>query len=62
MKISNEMNLNELLLRMDLFATVDHAATMRDMLVGKFDGQDTGNVMTDADWNYMVDVSMGKRV
>ena len=55
------MNLNELALRMDLFATTDQAATMRDMLVEKFDGQDTSNVMTDFDWNTLVNLAMNKQ-
>ena len=60
MKISKDMNLNELLLRMDLFATVGQAARMRDMLAEKFDGLDTVNIMTDVDWNRMVDLAMHK--
>ncbi|MDH1506276.1 hypothetical protein N5I20_14525 [Aeromonas caviae] len=44
MKVHSNMDLNQLAERMGTEATLDDAAAMRELLVEKFDGQDTAEI------------------
>ncbi len=44
MKIASNMNLHQLVERMGADATTDQADVPRDLLVARFDGQDTADV------------------
>lgn len=44
MKVHSDMDLSQLAERMGTEATLDDASTMCDLLVEKFDGQDTSEI------------------
>jgi len=54
MQITDAMNLDQLAERMGSVATQADAAAMRDLLVSRFDGQDTSGI-PEAEWLAMLD-------
>lgn len=54
MKVHGDMDLNELAERMGTDATLDDASAMCDLLVEKFDGQDTSEI-PEGDWLAMME-------
>jgi hypothetical protein len=54
MKVHADMDLNELADRMGTEATMDEASAMCDLLVEKFDGQDTSDI-PEGEWLAMLE-------
>ncbi|HGE8241974.1 hypothetical protein LZT27_18570 [Aeromonas veronii] len=54
MKVHADMDLNELAERMGTEATMDDASVMCDLLVDKFDGQDTSDI-PEGEWLAMLE-------
>lgn len=54
MKVHGDMDLNELAERMGTDATLDDASAMCDLLVEKFDGQDTSDI-PEGEWLAMME-------
>lgn len=54
MKVHADMDLNELAERMGIEATMDDASVMCDLLVDKFDGQDTSDI-PEGEWLAMLE-------
>lgn len=54
MKVHADMDLNELAERMGIEATMDDASAMCDLLVDKFDGQDTSDI-PEGEWLAMLE-------
>lgn len=54
MKVHSNMDLNQLAERMGTEATMDDAAVMCDLLVERFDGQDTAEI-PEGEWQAMLE-------